>query len=156
MRVPSRLKLARLNILRTAELFDFNPDHLRRLIRRNVMPRPKSTNKGRPYYDYALLCRMADVMTRGVGVNGEEIMFYSRRRKQSPQSPPRRSRLSPSGADDHFVRSIIDACLQLGIGKDKLSPAVVASILRQEFGKDHPELRDAVPAVARKILGEKG
>ena len=153
MKIPSNLKGARLNVTRTAELFSMDPGHLRRLCRRGVLPLPKKTAKGRPFYDFELLNQIGEVLRTGVGVNREEISFY--RRSKSPRNRRTKGNGRKRTSDSLFIESVIQGCLQLGIAKDKLDLGTVKKIIAEECGKEQPELREALPVVARRILAEE-
>ena len=153
MKIPTNLKGARLNVTRTAELFCMDPGHLRRLCRRGVVPAPKKTSKGMPYYDFDLLKGIGEVLRTGVGVNQEEISFYRRKSKSPRNRTTKANGRKQTGSS--FIDSVIQGCLQLGIAKNKLDVGTVSSIITEEFGKDQPELREVLPVVARRILAEE-
>jgi len=153
MKIPSNLKGSRLNVTRTAELFCMDPGHLRRLCRRGVLPSPKRTAKGMPYYDFDLLKGIGEVLRSGVGVNKEEISFYRRKSKSHRNRRGKANGRKQTGSS--FIDSVIQGCLQLGIAKNKLDVGTVSSIITEEFGKDKPDLREALPVVARRILAEE-
>ena len=67
MKISKELEGSRLNITRTAELFHMDAGHLRRLSRRGVLPAPKRTAKGMPYYCHDLLVQISEVLRTGVG-----------------------------------------------------------------------------------------
>lgn len=154
MKIPTNLKGARLNVTRTAELFSMDPGHLRRLCRRGVLPAPKKTAKGMPYYNYELLKGIGEVLRTGVGVNQEEVSFY-RRKSKSSRNRKTKANGHKQTSGSSFIESVIQGCHQLGIAKNKLDVGTVSSIITEEFGRDKPELREALPVVARRILAEE-
>ncbi len=154
MKVPKDLEGARLNVTRTAEFFSMNAGHLRRLSRRGVLPSPKRTAKGMPYYNFELLTQIGEVLRTGVGLNAEEVSFY-RRKEKSPKNRRKRAKGSTQPSPDAFVESVIEGCKELGVGKHKLDVATVKKIIADEFGKDEAELRQVIPVVARRILAEE-
>ena len=154
MKIPKELDGARLNITRTAELFRMNAGHLRRLSRRGVLPAPKRTAKAMPYYDFELLTQISEVLRSGVGLNQEEISFYRRREKTTKKSK-NRAKGNNQQSPDSFVQQIIEGCKELGVGKDKLDVETVKEIVSAEFNGAQPELKDAIPVVARRILAEE-
>lgn len=151
MRIPADLEGCRLNVSRTAELIAMEAGHFRRLIKRGVFPAPKRTSKGMPYYDHELLCRIGGVLKSGVGVSGEEISFYRRKSKSSRQRTRRPNRQAPD-VQDPYIASMIEGCRQLGVDGDMLDDTRIKVVLSAEFGDDRPELQEAIPVVARKLL----
>lgn len=147
MRVPNELKGARLNIRETAALVGMHEAHFRRLVRRGVFPASKRTSKSRPFYDYGLLVQMAAVMRGRVGLNGEEVMFYSQRRK-----PTKQVAKSVSEMGDVYLTSLAEGLRQLGIDNADVRPGRLASLLAAEFGEDRPPLEQALPVIARRLL----
>lgn len=155
MTIPSHLKDARLNMTRTAEVVAMNVGHLRRLVRRGVFPKPKRTGKGMPFFDYGLLVQISTIMRTGVGVNKEEIAFYNRKPKAAKKHKPQaEQRKRP--APDSFIASVIEGCKELGVTKDKLSVEAVKRIMAAEFNGEQPELKHAIPIVARRLLKDDG
>ncbi len=131
-----------------------NAGHLRRLSRRGVLPSPKRTAKGMPYYGYELLVQIGEVLRTGVGLNFEEISFY-RRKEKTPKKRKDKAREVAQQAPDAFVESVIEGCNELGIAKSKLDVETVKKIIVDEFGKDGAELREVIPVVARRVLAEE-
>ena len=131
-----------------------DPGHFRRLVYRWSFPAARQTAKGLPYYDYQLLCLIADVMRRRVGLNGHEIMFYRRNPKNRSSQQPRRRRSDPQPETivDPYVESIMEGCRQLGVAEEELKPRVVAAALAATFGEQRPPLEEAIPSVARHLL----
>ena len=155
MKIPSELEGSRLNITRTAELFHMDAGHLRRLSRRGVLPSPKRTAKGTPYYGYELLTQISEVLRTGVGLNAEEISFY-RRREKTTKKRKNKAKRSNQQSPDPFVQQIIEGCKELGISKDKLDVETVKQIVSAEFNGEQPELKDVIPVVARRLLRDDG
>ncbi len=155
MKISKELEGARLNITRTAELFHMDAGHLRRLSRRGVLPAPKRTAKGMPYYGYELLVQISEVLRTGVGLNDVEISFY-RRREKTPKKRENRAKRSNQQSPDSFVQQIIEGCKELGVGKDKLDCETVKQIVAAEFNGEQPELKDVIPVVARRLLRDDG
>ena len=129
--------------------------HLRRLSRRGVLPAPKRTAKGMPYYDHSLLTQIGEVLRTGVGLNAEEISFY-RRKEKTPKKRKNRAKGSNQQPPDSFVQQIIEGCKELGVGKDKLDVETVKQIVAAEFNGTQPELKDVIPVVARRLLRNDG
>ncbi len=155
IRIPNELEGARLNVTRTAELVHMNVGHFRRLVRQGVLPSPKKTTKGMPYFDYDLICQIGQVLKAGVGVNGEEISFYRRKTKQ-PRQRRSRQRGEQQNATDPYLESIIEGCRQLGVDEGKLTASGIKAILATEFGDDRPSLDQAIPVVARRLFDGQG
>ncbi len=155
MTVPSHLKDARLNMTRAAEVVAMNVGHLRRLVRRGVFPKPKRTSKGLPFFDYALLVQISTILRTGVGLNKEEIAFYNRQPRAAKKRKPQAKRRKHP-APDSFIASVIEGCRELGVAKDKLTVEAVKQIMAAEFNGEKPELRDAIPIVARRLLKDDG
>ena len=107
-----------------------------------------------PYFDHELLCQIGGVLKSGVGLNNEEISFYRRRPKQGSQrsSQSRQSRQRAARQPDAYLEAIVEGCRQVGVDDGLLSAETVASLLRAEFGSDRPELGEAIPVVARRLL----
>ena len=155
MKISKELEGSRLNITRTAELFHMDAGHLRRLSRRGVLPSPKRTAKGMPFYDHELLVQFSEVLRTGVGLNAEEISFY-RRREKTPRKRKNKAKGSNHHSADSFVQQVIEGCKELGIAKDKLDVETVKQIMAAEFNGTHPELKDVIPIVARRLLKDDG
>ena len=155
MKIPKELKGSRLNVTMTAELFCMNVGHLRRLSRRGVLPAPKRTAKQMPYYNFELLTQIGEVLRTGVGLNAEEVSFYRRKEKTPKKRKHEANRSSPQSADS-LVKLVIEGCKELGVGKDKLTVEAVKQIMAAEFNGEKPELRDAIPIVARRLLKDDG
>jgi len=62
MELTEDLQGARIGVAQAAELANMHPSHFRRLVRSGVFPKPKRTAKSRPYFDYELLTRIAEVL----------------------------------------------------------------------------------------------
>ncbi len=152
MRIPNELEGARLNVMQTAELLSMDPGHMRRLVKRGVFPSPKRTAKNMPYFDFELLTKIGQILKSGIGSSGEEIAFYRRKPKQNKRqtNQPRRR---PDAQKDDYIESIIEGCKQLGIEDEQLKPSCIAEVLTAEFGNDRPPLEQAIPKVARRIIG---
>lgn len=154
MHISRGLEDARLNVSETAALINMDAGHFRRLVHRGSFPAAKHTAKGLPYYDYDLLCRIADVMRKRVGLNGEEIMFYRRKPKNRP--PLRRRQARPERqhqtVTDPYIESIVEGCRQLGVGEQELNPQAVTAALAVAFNDQRPPLEQAIPVVARHLL----
>ena len=150
MKISEEYKGSRINMTQAAGVVSMEVGHFRRLVRRGVFPNPKRTAKGMPYLDYDLLCEVGQVLKSGIGVSGEEISFYRRKPKISQAS---RSR-NQATRKDRYIESILEGCKQLGVDERILDAGKVRSILRDAFGKDRPELHEAIPVVVRKISGE--
>ena len=155
MKIPQELEGARLNVTRTAELFHMDAGHLRRLSRRGVLPAPKRTAKGMPFYDHELLVQISEVLRTGVGLNDEEISFY-RRKEKTPKKRKNKVEESNRQSPDAFVQQVIEGCKELGIGKNKLDVETVKQIVAAEFNGEQPELKDVIPVVARRLLRDHG
>ena len=155
MKISKELDGARLNVTRTAELFQMNAGHLRRLSRRGVLPAPKRTARAMPYYDFELLTQISEVLRTGVGLNAEEISFY-RRKEKAPKKRKNRAKGSNHESADSFVQQIIEGCKELGVSKDKLNVEAVTQIVAAEFNGEQPELKDVIPVVARRLLRDDG
>ena len=156
MKISKELERSRLNITRTAELFNMDAGHLRRLSRRGVLPAPNRTAvKAMPYYDYELLVQISEILRTGVGLNAEEISFY-RRREKTPRKRKNRAKGSNHESADSFVQQIIEGCRELGVSKGKLDVEIVKQIVSAEFDGAQPELKDVIPVVARRLLRDDG
>ena len=127
MRIPTELEGARVNVSRAAELAVMHPAHFRRLVRRGVLPTPKRTGKGMPFYDHALLLEIAEVLRTGVGKNGEEIAFYRRRARRAEPRPRQRRGGSPAQIDT-YLDAVVEGCRQCGIDPAELTVARVTMI----------------------------
>ena len=156
MKISKELDGSRLNITRTAELFHMDAGHLRKLSRRGVLPAPKRTAvKAMPYYDFELLTQISEVLRSGVGLNQEEISFYSRK-ERTPKKRASREKGGNQQSPDAFLQQIIEGCKELGVGKDKLNVETVKQIVAAEINGGRPELKDVIPVVARTLLKDDG
>ena len=155
MKVPKELRGSRLNVTMTAELFHMNVGHFRRLSRRGVLPAPKRTTKQMPYYNFELLTQIGEVLRTGVGLNAEEVSFY-RRKEKAPKKRKNKAQRSVPKSADSIVKSVIEGCKELGVGKDKLTVEAAKQIMAAEFNGEQPELKDVIPVVARRLLKDDG
>jgi hypothetical protein len=108
-----------------------------------------------PFFDFELLCQIGEVLKSGVGLNNEEIAFYRRRPKHGRRQPQRSCR-SEARSSDSYLESVMEGCRQVGVGDDQLSQAKIRSVLTAEFGDTRPALEQAIPVVARRLLGAQG
>jgi holliday junction DNA helicase RuvB len=155
MRIPP--EGTRMNVTTTAALFEMDPGHFRRLVRRGVLPRAKRTSKSMPYYDHTLMERIHGVLRTGVGCNGEEIAFYRRRSKTQRPPTSRRGNGEAAKKLSSFLESVMEGCRQLGVDADRLTPASVSRALLDEFGvdfEDHP-LEEVIPVVILHLQGAR-
>jgi hypothetical protein len=154
VQIPPEFDGARVTVAKAAEVVCMSAGHLRRLVRRGVLPSPKRTAKGKPFYDYPLLCEIAAVLRKGVGISGEEICFY-RRRKPDSKKVNGRCRQAPQEQQtkDAYVLSVTEGCRQLGV--PEVNPATVMAVLKELFVGDRPALEQSIPAVARRLLRDK-
>ncbi len=129
--------------------------HLRRLVRRGVFPKPNRTSKGLPFFDYGLLVQISTILRTGVGLNAEEVSFY-RRQEKNPKKRKNKAQRSIPQSTDSFLKSVIEGCKELGVGKDKLNVEAVEQIMASEFSGEQPELMDLIPVVARRLLKDDG
>jgi len=107
-----------------------------------------------PYFDHELLCKIGQVLKTGVGLNKEEISFYRRKPKQSRQRSPRSrpGRQQAAEQADPYLDAVVEGCRQVGVGDDLLNRAAVTALVAAEFGDGRPELQEAIPVIARKLL----
>ena len=151
MELTEDLKGARIGVAQAAELAQMHPSHFRRLIRSGVFPKPKRTAKARPYFDYELLTRIAEILKSGIGENGEEVIFYRRKRKtKTAKSKPRST--EPSCKQDPYLKSLAEILRELGIPKKDLTPSKLNAAMAACFGTARPEMSVAVPQIARHLL----
>lgn len=142
----------RVSVAKAAEMLDKHPSHLRRLWKRGVLPAPKRTANGRPYYDDDLLKVITAVMKSGIGMNGEEVLFYRRRTKTG-----RRNRLTRSGKprpparSDPYIISLKDALTQFGIPQDRLDPDAIQSHLAATFGDQRPDIGTVLLELVKRL-----
>lgn len=142
----------RWSVAEAAEKLGKHPSHLRRLWKRGVIPAPKKTANGRPYYDDHLIEVITMVMRSGVGLNGEEVLFYRRRRNsrkcsRMKQAVERRS--TPAG--DPYINKVREALVQFGIPEARLEPTAIHSLLTAAFGDERPEIRVALPELVKRL-----
>ena len=64
-------------------------------------------------------------------------------------------RQQPTAQPDAYVEAVVEGCRQVGVGDDLLSVASVTSMLVAEFGDDRPDLQQAIPVIARRLLAGK-
>lgn len=149
---------ARLNVRETAELVSMDPGYFRRLIRRGVFPQPKRTQTGLPFFDYELLCQLAEVIRTRIGVNGEEIMWHRRKPKPSKAKQPRQQKQDHRQQQpdiDTYVATVLEGCRQVGVPDERLTPELVTAALVASFGKDRPAPQAVIPIIARRLLTGK-
>jgi hypothetical protein len=148
MKVTPDLKEARLTVSAAAELAQMHPAHFRRLCRRGVFPKPRKTARGRPYFDFELLTKVAQVLKTGIGANGDEVCFYTKRHTARSRRQ-RRSHEQP----DRYITDLTKGLSQIGVPKDQLTRTTLKTHLAQEFGTERPDLATAIAALARRLLG---
>ena len=154
MRITDDHKDARLNVTQTATMAGLHVAHFRRLVRRQIFPPPKRTANGKPYFDYGLLQQIAAVIRRKIGHNGQEVMFYSsRKKKPSKDTTPKPGRNAKP--QDPYLASLIEGLRQLGLTDAQLDVTRIAQALRKLFGSERPSLSQAISDVARRLLAEE-
>ena len=154
MRITDDHQDARLNVTQTATMAGLHVAHFRRLVRRQIFPPPKRTAKGKPYFDYGLLQQIAAVIRRKIGHNGQEVMFYSSRKKtpsKATTSKPGRDRTP----EDPYLASLIEGLRQLGLTDAQLDVMKITQTLSELFGSERPDLSHAISDVARRLLAEE-
>ncbi len=151
MKLTEDMKGARFTVVQAAELANMHPAHFRRLCRRGVFPKPKRNAKGRPYFDYELLVRIALVLKTGVAANGDEIMFY--RRKPKSNDRRRTSSRPASRKADPYLSDLATIFRKLGAPDKHLTPEALNSLLLAAFGKDRPPIETAVAKLSSRIFG---
>ena len=144
MRLTPDLDGARVTVARAAELAGMHPTHFRRLCRRGVFPKPKRTAKGRPYFDYNLLAIIAQVIKTGLGLDGEEILFYRKTAK--------RPRPGNTQAMTPYLSDIAAVLRQLGVPEKNLTASTLKRTLKQAFGSTWPDVFVAIPELNRRLL----
>jgi len=149
VQLTADLKEARLSIVQAAELANMHPSHFRRLCRHGIFPRPNRTAKGRPYFDFELLVAIGNVLKSGIGVNQEEIVFYRRKPKATKKSSRRSAHKTPP---DPYLTDLAKGLQQFGVAKRDLTPEKLTAALIGVFGEERPDLRVAVPALAKLLL----
>jgi DNA-binding transcriptional MerR regulator len=154
MNVTHDLKDARLTVSATAVLARMHPAHFRRLVRQGVFPKPRKTAGGRSYFNHELLVRIAEILKRGIGENGREVMFYRKSASVPGSSRPRqRSRKRPP--PDAYLKSLTVALKQLGLSREDVNLEKVKAALAAEFGEARPDLHTAIPAICRRVLDKE-
>lgn len=142
----------RWSVAEAAEKLGKHPSHLRRLWKRGVLPQPKKTAGGRPYFDDALLKTSMAVMRSGVGLNGEEVLFYRRRTKNRRCNRMERStERQPAPAGDPYISKIKEAIAQFGIPEARLEPTAIQSLLTAIFGDERPEIATVLPELVKRL-----
>jgi hypothetical protein len=147
MNLTDDLKGSRVTLTRAAELASMHPAHFRRLIRQGVFPKPRRTAKGRPYFDYDLLARVAEIVSSGIAENGQEVVFY--RRKGSKPAVRHLRRLQPP---DPYLKTLADGLRGLGIPREQLTEEHLKAVVEAAFGKNRPDMPTALPAIMRRLL----
>jgi hypothetical protein len=146
MNLSDDLKGSRVTLTRAAELASMHPAHFRRLIRRGIFPKPKRTAKGRPYFDYDLLARVAEILRSGIAENGQEIVFYRKGKK------PAVRHLRKPQSSDPYLKELTQCLRQMGASKEKLCPENLNAILVDAFGKKRPDLEEALPIFIQRLF----
>lgn len=114
------------------------------LVRQGVFPQP-TYDKGRPVYteDQQQVC--LEVRRKNRGVNGEPVLFYSRRRGTEPAK--RKKRPDPLPAKNKDIASLLDGLNALGL--TTATAAQVVKVTEELFpqgtdGLDQAEVLRAV------------
>lgn len=142
----------RVSVTEAADILGKHPSHLRRLWKRGVIPAPRKTANGRPYFDDELLRVIMAVMESGIGLNGEEVLFYRRRAKTGRHNRKTLSgKRSPTTGSNPYILGLQDALAQLGISKDRLDPDVIQVQLKAAFGNQWPEPETVLPELAKRL-----
>lgn len=144
MKLTPDLNGSRLTVARTAELACMHPTHFRRLCRRGIFPMPKRTARRRPYYDYELLATIAQVIKTGVGLNGEEILFYRKTAK--------RCKTEKVEVMTPYLKDLASVLRQLGVPDKKLTASNLKNNLKQAYGSKWPDLSVAILELNRRLL----
>ena len=154
MRITDDYEDARLNVKQTAVMAGLHVAHFRRLVRRQIFPPPKRTANGKPYFDYGLLQQIATVIRRKIGHNGQEVMFYSsRKKKPSKVTTPKPGR--NARPEDPYLASLVEGLRQLGLTDAQLNVARIGQALSELFGSERPGLSEAISDVARRLLADE-
>ena len=127
-----------------ARMVGLSPARFYQLQRAGVFPMPAhNTHTGRPYYteDQQRLC--VDVRTQNRGVNGQPVLFYTRRRNRGVQTPrPNRPRVpTPVDGETSSRATILDAVRSLGLAR--VTAAQVESAIRDLFPTGTAEMDPA-------------
>jgi hypothetical protein len=147
MNLTDDLRGSRVTLTRAAELASMHPAHFRRLIRRGIFPKPKRTAKGRPYFDFDLLVRVAVILSSGIAENSEEVLFYRRHgRKQTIRH------LRKPQPSDPYLKELAQCLRQVGASKEQLSPENLNAILVDAFGTKRPDLEEALPIFIQRLF----
>ena len=143
----------RVSVAEAAEMMGKHPSHLRRLWKRGVLPAPRKTANGRPYFDDNLLKAIAAVVKSGIGLNGEEVLFYRRRAKSGRRN---RTTLSteprPSAKSDPYIINLRHMLAQFGIPQDRLKLDAIQSQLVAAFGDKRPDIGEVLRELAKRLL----
>lgn len=143
----------RVSVNKAAEIVGKHPSYLRRLWKRGVIPEPKRTAGGRPYFDDDLLEVIMTVMKTGIGLNGEEIMFYRRRKKAARCGRTQQSDGSRRGAAvDPYITQLKKALSQVGVPDDRLKPAAIQAHLAVVFGDQRPPVEVVLRDLAKQLM----
>jgi DNA-binding transcriptional MerR regulator len=154
MEIRPELTTSRYSVAQVAEMLGRHPSHIRRLWKQGVFPKPKKTASGRPYFDDELLKVIEAVMKSGIGLNGEEVLFYRRRARAGRRSHTARSVGSamPATKGDPYILGIQNALAQLGVPKDRLELNAIQSQLEAVFGNERPDLETVLRELSKRLL----
>lgn len=102
------------------------------LVQAGVFPAPeRHVETGRPFYGEELQRTCLEVRRRNCGVNGQPVLFYSRRLPSSTSAArPRKMKARPEPKPDPLA-GLVDAVKALGL--KAVTPAQVAAAVAEEY-----------------------
>ena len=114
------------------------------LVREGVFPQPVY-DKGRPVYTEELQAQCLEVRKRHLGINGQPVLFYARRRPIEPTRRKRRADPPPTRNKD--IPALLDGLNALGL--TTATAAQVVEVTEELFpqgtnGMDQAEVLRAV------------
>lgn len=152
-------------IVEMARLVGLSRTRFRQLVAVGVFPSPKrNAETGRPYFDADGQAACLSVRAKNCGINGQPVLFYSRRmvpqpspaarRPLSAQSgkPRQRKTTAPPASGRGEVAVLVDGLRQLGLSD--VNEQKVADALRVCFpgGTEGKPSNEVLLAVFRRLM----
>jgi hypothetical protein len=105
---------AGVSVSEMARMVGLSRQRFHQLVQAGVFPQPQRDEaSGRPYYDEPTQQQCVEVRRRNCGVNGQVVLFYTRRFPATPSKPKEaKPKLEPKGKD---VPALVDGLNALGL-----------------------------------------
>lgn len=108
-RIPDHsMAKAAISVAEMARLVGLSVNHFRSLCKRGVFPKPQYTTTGRPrpYFDIEAQQVCLNVRQSNIGNDGAYVIFYDRKKADTPQTSPIGKKAKPSDRAEGLAKAI--------------------------------------------------